>query len=165
MVTVRYFWHGFIHRGTVQHLCTFNIVAPLFITFSQIFRRRRTPSVRSFLLMFRIDRPIERISVNFFCCTGSLAVVLSLWWRDRNLMDSYRVSIADVPEFPIAIGARGPWQLHRCDSLRCYEEWWGFVPPSVAVFSWVHVITIFYPNWKNHCEEPSTTQEMNLSML
>ena len=26
MATVPYFWHGFIHR--VQHLCTFNIVAP-----------------------------------------------------------------------------------------------------------------------------------------
>ena len=29
MVTVWYFWHGFIHRGT--HLCTFNIDAPTLI--------------------------------------------------------------------------------------------------------------------------------------
>ena len=59
-LTVRYFWHGFIHR--VQHLCAFNIVAPLFITFCQMYGRRRTLSTRPSLLMFRIDRPIARIS-------------------------------------------------------------------------------------------------------
>ena len=30
---------------------------------------------------------------------------------------------------------------------------------------WVHVIMISSPKWKNHCEKPGTTQEMNLSML
>ena len=30
---------------------------------------------------------------------------------------------------------------------------------------WVHAITISSPKWKNHCEEPGTTQEINLSML
>ena len=50
----------------VQHLglCTFNIVAPLFITFCQMFGRRRTPSARPTLLMFRIDCPIARIKVH-----------------------------------------------------------------------------------------------------
>ena len=32
MATIRYFWHGFIHR--VQHLCTFNIVAPRYLLHS-----------------------------------------------------------------------------------------------------------------------------------
>ena len=38
--------------------------------------------------MFRIVRLITRISSYILCCTGSLAVVLSLWRRDRNRMDS-----------------------------------------------------------------------------
>ena len=37
---------------------TFDIVAPLFTTFCQMFGSRRTPSARPYLLMFRIDRPI-----------------------------------------------------------------------------------------------------------
>ena len=46
----------------VQHLCTFNTVAALFITVCQMFGRRRTPLARPPLLMFRIDRPIARVS-------------------------------------------------------------------------------------------------------
>ena len=46
----------------VQHLCTFNIVASIFITFCQMVGRRRTPSARPSLLMLRIDRHIARIS-------------------------------------------------------------------------------------------------------
>ena len=53
-----------------------------------MFGRRRTPSARPSLLIFRIERPIARIS-HLLCCTGSLAVVLSFWRRDRNLMDSW----------------------------------------------------------------------------
>ena len=30
---------------------------------------------------------------------------------------------------------------------------------------WIHVITISSPKWKNHCERPGTTQEMNLPVL
>ena len=30
---------------------------------------------------------------------------------------------------------------------------------------WVHAITISSPKWKNYCEVPGTTQEMNLSVL
>ena len=57
--------------------------------------------------MFRIDRPIARISSSLVY-TGILAVVFSLWRRDRNRMDSCRVSRVDVPESPIASGARDP---------------------------------------------------------
>ena len=41
----------------------------------------------------------------------------------------------------------------------------GSVPPSVLVFSWVHAITMSSSNWKNHCEEPGKTQEMNVSVM
>ena len=134
-----------------QHLCTFNIVTPLFITFCQMFGKRSTPSARPSLLMFHIDLPIARISSSLVLyCTGFLAVVHSLWRRNCNRMDSYRVSKVDVPESAIASGARGPWQQQRCDSLHYHEGWWGSVPPSVVVFSY---------------EGPDTTQEMNLSVL
>ena len=39
-----------------------------------------------------------------YSLTGSISVVLSLWRRDRNRIDSYRVRMIDVPEFPIASG-------------------------------------------------------------
>ena len=84
--------------------------------------------------MFRIDRPIARISL-FLVLYRVPAVALSLCGRVRNRMDSYRVSIVDVPESPISSGARGPWQLQMCDSLHCHEEWWCSIPPSVFVFS------------------------------
>ena len=60
MESVRYFCHDFIHRGTTYMYL--NKVAPLFITFYQIFGRRRTPSARQSLLLLRIDRLIARIS-------------------------------------------------------------------------------------------------------
>ena len=66
-------------------------------------------------------------------------MVLSLSQTDRNRMDSDRVSTVDVPESPISSGARGRWEQQRCDFLHCHEERWGSVPPSVVVFSWVHV--------------------------
>ena len=45
-----------------QHLWTFNIVIPLFITFCRMFGSRRTQSTRPSLFMFRVDRPIAWIS-------------------------------------------------------------------------------------------------------
>ena len=138
MATVRYFWHGFIHRGKtfIYRYLQYRRPLPLFITFCQMFGRRLTPSARPSLLTFGIDHPIVRIRSSLSYCTGSLAVVLSLWRRDRNRMDSYRVSMEDIPESSIASGARGPWEQRR-DSLHCHEEWWGSVPPGVVVFSWV----------------------------
>ena len=59
----------------------------LFFTFCQMLGRRRTPSAQPSLLMFRIDRPIARISLSLVLY-GSLAAVLSLWRSDRNRMDS-----------------------------------------------------------------------------
>ena len=126
MGTVRYF-------TGVQYLCTFNIVAHLlFISFCQMFGRRRTPSARPSCV---IPDPSQ--------------CFLSHWQRNRIRMDSYRVSTIDVPESPISSGARGPWQ-QRCDSLHCHEECWSSVPSSVVVFSWVHAITISSPKWNIH---------------
>ena len=71
----------------VQHLCTFSIIAPLFITFYQVFGRRRIPSARPSWLMFNIDRSIARIS-SYLVLYRVLAVVLFLWRIDRNRMDS-----------------------------------------------------------------------------
>ena len=72
--------------------------------------------------MFPIDWPVALITY-LSCCTGFLVVVLLLWRRDRNCMDSYQVSMVDVPESLIASNARGPWQ-QRCDSLHCHENSW-----------------------------------------
>ena len=133
----------------VQHSCTFNIVVSLFNHLCQMFVRRCTPSVRPSLLMFRPDHPIARIS-SPLVLYRVFALVLSLWRSDRNRMDSYRLSMLDVPEYPIASGTKGPWQQQRCDSLHCYEEWWDSVPPSVVVLSCVHAIKISALVWFLH---------------
>ena len=52
-----------------------------------MFGRRLTPTARQSLLMFHIDRPKARISSSLVL-TGYITVVLSLWLRDRNRMDS-----------------------------------------------------------------------------
>ena len=91
----------------VQHLCTLNIVTPLLIIFNQMFGMRRTPSARPSLLIFRTDHPIARISSSLVVYRVPRSV-LSLWRRDRNRLDSYRVSTVDVPESPVASDARGP---------------------------------------------------------
>ena len=99
-----------------------------------MFGRRRTSSARPSLLMFCIERHTARISSSLVC-TGPLAVVLSHWRRDTRI-DSYLVRTVDVPESPIASGARGPRLQQRCHSLHCHEGKWGSVPPRVLFF-WV----------------------------
>ena len=113
----------------VQHLFNSNIVAPLFITFCQMFERHRTPSACKFLLMFSIDRPIARIS--------SSLLLYSRW-----LISDYRVNMVDVPESPIPSDAevressgvtpcivmKNYWVLyyhhhhHQCSSLQAQES-------------------------------------------
>ena len=61
MPTVQFKQWSNIGGATLQHLCTFNIVAPL-ITFCQMFGRRRKPSARPSLSIARIDRPIAQRS-------------------------------------------------------------------------------------------------------
>ena len=73
IASVRYFWHGYIHRCTTFMYLQYNR-PPLFITFCQMFGRRRTPSARP-SLMFRIDRPMDRISSSL----GLYVPGLSLW--------------------------------------------------------------------------------------
>ena len=119
----------------VQHLCTFNIVTLLiYHLLPNVWKASYTISASiyvgvPYLRPYSTDKFIS-------CWTGSLAVVLSLWRRDGNRMDWYRVSTVDVPESLITSGTRGPWQQQRCDSLHCHEEWWGSVPLNVVVFSW-----------------------------
>ena len=113
-----------------------------------MFGRRRTPSASPSLLMFRIDRPIARISSSL-CCTESLAVVLSLWRRVRNRMDSGDSTLwYRTPSFFMAMQGVTPllsriaagngrfWNIHRTHPI------------------WVHAITISSPKWKITAVDP-----------
>ena len=100
-----------------------------------MFGRRRISEGPS-LFMLRIDRPIARISSSCVA-PGPSQWFFSLWRRDRNRMDSCRVSTLDVPESPFVSGARGPWQQQRCDTLHCHEQR-GSVPPSASLSPWKH---------------------------
>ena len=80
------------HR--VQHSCTFNTVVPL-MTFCQMFGRRRSPSARPSLLIFRTDSPKARISscpvLYRVLRSGSFTLAMNyhgfgwVWWMFQNL--------------------------------------------------------------------------------
>ena len=59
--------------------------------------------------MFRIDRPIARISSSLVLYRVPFSGSFTLAKRS-NRMDLYRVSPVDVPEYSIASGERGPLQ-------------------------------------------------------
>ena len=147
----------------IQHLCTFSIVAPLFYHVCQMFGRRRTPSARPFLLMFRIDRPIARISSSLV----SFRVPRSGYFTVAKRSSSHGLISGEYG---------GCSRISHCQHRKRYVTaavWllslsWrmiGFSATSVVAFSWVHVITTSSAKWKNHCDAPGSTQEMNLSML
>ena len=133
METVRYFWHGFIHRGTtfmylqyspplIYHLLL-NVWTPYTISASIFVDVPDWPLIScvvpgpsQWLFHFRKEIVIAWTRIG------------SVRWMFQNL--------------PL------PWQ-QKCDSLNWLEEWWGSVPWSVVVFSWIHAITIFSPKWKN----------------
>ena len=90
-----------------------------------MFGRRHTPSAPPSLLMFRIDRPIARISPSlvfvpspsqwFFNFGEEIVITWTLtgWerWMSQNL------------PFPAPEEVRDRWQ-QQCYSLRCHEELW-----------------------------------------
>ena len=137
----------------VQHLYTFNIVAPLFITFCQMFGRRRTPSARPSLPMFRTDRPIARISSRVLSGPSHWFLPLA----KRSLSHKLRRS----PTFFMTIQGV-TLLLSRTSCTAGTGRFWNIHCTRPIT---VHVITSSSPKWKNHCEGPSTTQEMNLSVL
>ena len=59
-------------------------------------------------------------------------MVLSLWRRDSNDMDSRWVNKVDIPESPISSDARDPGQQRR-DSLHCHKD--GVLGQQVSSFS------------------------------
>ena len=82
-----------LFTGIQHYLCA------LFIIFCQIFGRRRTPSARPSLLMFRINRPISRISSSLVLYrvsrSGSftLAKRQPLWSRVKLLLLTQRARV------------------------------------------------------------------------
>ena len=129
MATVRYFWQGFIHRGTAfMYLQSSRSL--IYHFFRNVCKAPYTISASIFVYV-PYWPPYSTDKFNSCVVPGPSQWFFLLWRKDRNRMDSYRVSTADVPEASIASGARGPWQQQQCDTLHCHEEWWGSVPPSV----------------------------------
>ena len=115
MATVQYFLHSFIHRDTTFIFLQYRpppYLSPCVKCLEGVVHHQRVH-----LCCWSIFTAIKHGYFHLLCCPGSLAVVLSLWRRDRNRMHSYRVSTVEFPESPIASGARGPWHQQWCDSL------------------------------------------------
>ena len=125
----------------VQHLCTFNIVTTYLSPLPNVWKASYTISA-SILVDVPYWPPYS--TAKFLSCVvpgpsqwffhfGEEIVIAWThigWvqWMFQNL------SLPAVQEFP--------WQQQWCDSLHCHEEWWGYVSPSVVVFSecWTMVL-------------------------
>ena len=85
--------------------------------------------------MFRIDRPIARISSSLVLYqvtrigSFTLGEEIVITWTH---IEWVQWMIQNLP-----MPARGPWQ-QWCDTLHCHGEWWGSVPPSALHNPWKH---------------------------
>ena len=147
----------------LQLLCVFIIVAPLFITFCQMFRSRRTHQC-VYLCWCSIFTTLKHGQVELSCCTGPRAMVLSLWRRDRNRIDSEEYGDTwwyRTPSFFMTMQTVTPL-MSRTSCTAGSGRFWNIHRTHTI---WVHAITFSSTKWKNYCEGPGTTQEMNLSVL
>ena len=95
MATLRYFWHGFIHRDTTDMYIQYNrppYLSPFTKCLEGVVHQQRVHLGWSSVLTSLQDG-----YVHLLCSTRSFAVVLSLWRIAQNRMDSYRVNTVDVP--------------------------------------------------------------------
>ena len=119
----------------VQHLCTFNVVSPLFITFCpNVWKALYTISMSIFVVLYWLPYSMDKF---MFCIVpGPLQWIFHIgeeiviawthvgwvWWMFQNLPLPAMQEIRD--------------RSSQCDSLHCPEEWWDSVPLSVVIFSW-----------------------------
>ena len=148
----------------VQHWCTFNIIAPLFIIFYQMFGRHRTPSACPSLLMFRIDRPISRISSSLvlYRAPRSGSFTLAKISYSHRLGRKRRHLVVQNPSFLMTMQRITPLLLSRTSCAAGNGTFWNIHRTHPI---WVHAITISLSKWKNHWEGPGTIQDMDLSVL
>ena len=166
MVTVRYF---FIHRGTTFMYLQYS--RPRIYHIFQMFGRRRTPSVRRFCWC-SILTALQHGIVHVLYCTRFLAVVLWLWRRDRNCMNSYRVRTVDVPQPPIAGGVilctvmKNNGVLYHEVSWFSPEHWKKVVLQEPAVVGrvyclpWRYSVVQYYPINVNTPQWTSASQHI-----
>ena len=111
MATVRYFWHGFIHKGTTFMYLQYSR-SPLFITFCQMFGKRHTPSAHSSLWMFRTDSLIARISSSLVLYRVPRSTSFTLANRSQSSSAQEKTTILGGTE-----SYHSSWKckyLHRC---------------------------------------------------
>ena len=69
------------------------------------------------------------------------------WYRTTSFFMTMQGVTPLLSRTSCASGNGRFWNIHRTHPI------------------WLHAITISSPKWKNHCEGPGTTQEMNFSVL
>ena len=139
----------------IQHLCTFNIVKPLiYHPFPNVWKVSYTISAPIFVdVPFWPPHSTDKFIFHLLCCTGSIAVLISLCREDRNRMDSgenngtwwYR-----TPSFVMTIQGVTPL-LSRTSCATGNERFWNI---HLTHPIWLHAITTYSPKWKNHYENP-----------
>ena len=121
-----------------------------------MFRRHRTPSACP-SCWCSILNALECWQVHILCCTGYLAVVLSLWRRDHNCIDSGRNDDNwwyRTPPFFMTMQGVTPL-LSRISCTAGNGRFWN-IHRTYPI--WVHAITISLPKLKNHWAIPSVTE-------
>ena len=151
MATVRYFWLGFIHSSTTFVYFQYSHPSPYLSSFV-----KASCTISTSMFDDVLHWPLYS--------TDTFAVVLWLWQRDHNRMD---LGVNDdtwwhwTPSLFMTMQGFAPL-LSRISSAAGNGIFWN----SHRTHSiWVHAITTPSPKRKNHCEGPSTTQEINLCVL
>ena len=150
MVTVRYFYMA-LFTGA-QRLCIFGIVDPLIChLLPNVWKALNTISMSIF-----VDVPywLPCSTEKFISCVACVIVVLSLWQRDCNCMDSgenddtwwYR-----TPSFFLTMQGVRPLLLLWTSYTAGNGGFWNIHHTHPI---WDHAITISSPKWKTAARDP-----------
>ena len=125
MLTVWYFWHGFIYRGKTFMYLKYSRFPLIYHLLPNVWKASCFISASLFLdvpywPLYSMDKFISCVipgpSQWFFHFVRSY----------RNCMDSYHVKMVNVLESPVASGARCPWQQQRTWLLAMLRRMMGF---------------------------------------
>ena len=143
MATVRYFWHGFIHRGTTFTYLQYS--HPFIYYFCQTFGRRHTQSACPSLLMFSIDRPIARIISCVVPGPSECSFTLTMRPPHRNNIVTHRAA----GRVRLAVGSLSWLRFFPEFSLNHKTNVKEFGPHSSPVIMWPsynNIQTMYHPS-------------------
>ena len=158
MATVRYFRHGFIHKETTLLYLQHN--HPTYLShFQNVWKASYTAKASVFADVpywppYSTDKFISYVVLGpsqWFFLFSEEFVIAQTQEKTTTLVVENSIILHDNARGHIVAAVTNLkvrfWNVHLTHPI------------------WFHAIEISSPKWKNHCERPDTTQEMNLFEL